>query len=69
MRSLSEITDDENLMEWTKAKECLRALDHLPHNDIARPDYRCAAVVFAIFGLQDIIDEVGAELVRARSEG
>lgn len=58
-RTLTEIVDRHNTNE-NRAAECLRALDDLTGEDLARPDYRAAAQTFAILALADRIGYSGS---------
>ena len=49
-RALPEIIADDRT-SWQKSEECLWSLNELPQDDLARPDYRAAAITFAIFAL------------------
>lgn len=59
-RSLREIIEDTSLSDRGKALECLAALDGraLPFDDLARPDYRAAAIAFSSLALAQMIDDV-----------
>lgn len=54
-RTITEIVVDRANTNENRAAECLRILDLLPADDLARDDYRCAAQTFALLALVDRI--------------
>lgn len=46
-RTLAEIANDDVLTYTGRAVECLRSLDSLPAEDLARPAYAAGAQTFA----------------------
>lgn len=66
-RTLTEIIVDRANTNENRAAECLRRLDDLSGDDLARPDYRAAAQTFAILALVDRIgySGTGYNLVQA----
>lgn len=64
-RTIGEIIRDQTNSHENRALECLAALDKLPGEDLARPDFRAAAQTFALLALVDRIgySGTGANLV------
>lgn len=54
-RRITEIVRDRANTNENRALECLVALDLLPAEDLARPDFRAAAQTFALLALVDRI--------------
>lgn len=59
MRTLTEIITDRVNTNENRAAECLRNLDELSGDDLARDDFRAAAQTFAILALVDRIGYTG----------
>jgi hypothetical protein len=60
LRSLTEIIADRLNTNDNRAAECLRSLDLLPGDDLARPDYHAAAQTFALLAIADALHSPGA---------
>lgn len=54
-RKLTEIVADRMNVNANRAAECLRALDLLSGDDLARDDYRAAAQTFALLAVVDAL--------------
>lgn len=59
-RTLTEIVTDRLNTNDNRAAECLRALDTLSADDLARPDFRAAAQTFALLAVADALVSRGA---------
>ncbi len=59
-RSLTEIVSDRLNTNANRAAECVRALDGLSWEDIARPDFRAAAQTFALLAIADALTAPGS---------
>lgn len=59
-RTITEIVVDRVNTNENRALECLRILELLPVDDLAREDYRCAAQTFATLALVDRIGYSGS---------
>lgn len=57
-RTLTEIVADRQNNNENRAAECLRALDTLKPDDLAREDYRAAALVFAQLAVATQLDAI-----------
>lgn len=66
-RTVSEIVIDRLNTNDSRAGECLRCLDLLTGDDLARPDYRAAAITFGLLAVADAL--AAAVPVPADKEG